>query len=365
MKNTVIILIVSFVFALFSCGKKSNETQPVRKDVTETVFASGNLEPENKYNVIAQSEGYITDLKFNNGDEVKEGQILAIIDNKTNAINASSSENLTGIAAQNASLEGPTLTQAKANLQLLKEKFEQDSLQYSRYQKLIQSNSVSKLELENMKLSFENSKTNYINAGQNFKLLKQQTEQQLILQKSQRDVSNISNDYNQVKAVLAGKIYKKVKEKGDYVRRGDVIAVIGNSGDLYARLNIDENNISKIKLGQEVIVQLNVDKEKTYKAELSEIIPSFDEPSQSFICKARFKEKISFNISGTQLQANITIENKKNVLVIPKIYLGYGNIVKVKGKGNVTIKPGFISSEWVEILSGLEETETIISDIVK
>lgn len=363
MKNIIFILI--FSFALFSCGKKTNETKPIRKDVTETVFASGTLEPENKYNLIAQSEGYIIDLKFNNGDEVKEGQVLAVIDNKTNSINASSTEILTAIAAQNASNEGPTLKQAQSNLKLLQEKFEQDSLQLTRYQKLIQSNSVSKLELENVKLAFENSKTNYINAGQNFKLLKQQTEQQLILQKSQRDVSGVNNDNNIVKAVLSGKIYKKVKEKGEYVRRGDVIAVIGNSEALYARLTIDENNISKIKLGQEVIVQLNVDKEKTYKAELSEIIPSFDEATQSFICKARFKEEISFNISGTQLQANITIANKKNALVIPKQFLGYGNIVRIKDKGNATITPGFISSEWVEILSGLDENETIISDIVK
>ena len=363
MKNINIILLL--VLALFSCGKKTNETKPIRKDITETVFASGTFEPENKYNLIAQSEGYIIDLKFKNGDEVKEGQLLAVIDNKTNVINASSSENLTGLAAQNASIEGPTLKQAQANLKLLQEKFEQDSLQLSRYQKLIQSNSVSKLELENVKLTFENSKTNYINAGQNFKLLKQQTEQQLIIQKSQRDVSSVSNDNNQVKAVLAGKIYKKVKEIGDYVRKGDIIAVIGNAGDLYARLSIDENNISKIKLGQEVVVQLNVDKEKTYKAELSEIIPSFDETTQSFICKAKFKEEISFNISGTQLQANITINNKKNALVIPKTYFGYGNIVRTKDQGNVVIKPGFVSSEWVEVLSGLDENTTIISDIVK
>ena len=140
MKNIVAILI--FLLVLFSCGKKTSETTPVRKDVTETVFASGTLEPENKYNLIAQSEGYIIDLKFNNGDEIKEGQVLAIIDNKTNAINAASSENLTGIVAQNASSEGPTLKQAAANLQLLKEKFEQDSLQLFRYQKLIQTNSV-------------------------------------------------------------------------------------------------------------------------------------------------------------------------------------------------------------------------------
>lgn len=362
MKSIKIVVLFSLVLLLFSCGKKTNETKPIKKDVTETVFASGTLEPENKYNLIAQSEGYIIDLKFNNGDNVKAGQTLAIIDNKTNAINATSADYLTNLVAQNASLEGPTLKQAQANLQLLKEKFEQDSLQYTRYQKLFQSNSVSKLELENMKLAYENSRTNYSNAGQNFKLLKQQTEQQLIIQKSQRDVNGVSNDNNVVKAVLDGKVYKKMKEAGDYVRRGDIIAVIGNSNDLYARLSVDENNISKIKLGQEVTVQLNVDKEKIYKAELSEIIPSFDEATQSFICKAKFKEEISFNISGTQLQANITINTKKNALVIPKAYFGYGNMVRTKDKGNVTVKPGFVSSEWVEILSGLDENTTIVSD---
>jgi multidrug efflux pump subunit AcrA (membrane-fusion protein) len=352
-------------FTLLSCGKKTNETKPEKRDVTETVFASGTLEPDHKYNLIAQSEGYILDLKFNNGDEVKADQVLAIIDNKANAINASSSENLAGIAAQNASNEGPTLKQAQANLQLLRDKFEQDSLQYNRYQKLFQSNSVSKLELENMKLAYENSKTNFSNSSQNFRLLKQQTEQQLIIQKTQRDVSGISNDNNIVKAVLAGKVYKKVKDVGDYVRRGDIIAVIGNSDALYAKLNIDENNISKIKLQQQVIVELNVDKEKTYKAEISEIIPTFDEQTQSFVCKARFADPINFNIAGTQLQANIIIDNKKNALVIPKVFLGYGNVVKTKEKGDVVIKPGFISGEWVEVLSGLDENTTIINDKVK
>ncbi|HWY10324.1 MAG TPA: HlyD family efflux transporter periplasmic adaptor subunit [Bacteroidia bacterium] len=365
MKNIYFISLFVLLPVLFSCGRKTNETKPSRKDITETVFASGTLEPENKYNLIAQSEGYIIALKFNNNDEVKAGQVLAIIDNKTNSINAISTENLTGIAAQNASSEGPTLKQAQSNLQLLKDKFEQDSVQFSRYQKLIQSNSVSKLELENVKLAFENSKINYLNAGQNFKLLKQQTEQQLILQRSQRDVNSVSNDNNEVKAVLEGKIYKKVKEVGDYVHRGDIIAIIGNSGDMYAKLSIDENNISKIKLGQEVIIQLNVDKEKTYKAELSEIIPSFDEPTQSFICKAKFIEPITFNIEGTQLQANITVDNKKNALVIPKSFLGYGNLVKTKDKGDVLIKSGFVSGDWVEVLGGLDENTVILSENVK
>jgi HlyD family secretion protein len=363
MKNLLYILTCGVIF--LSCGKKTNETTPVRKDISEAVFASGILEPENKYNLIAQSEGYIVELKFDNGDMVKKGQLLAIIDNKTNEINAQSAEHLLGLAGQNASPEGPTLKQAQASLQLLKEKFGQDSIQYLRYQKLFQSNSVSKLELETAKLAYESSKTNYNNASQNYRFLKQQTEQQLVIQRSQRDVSSVTGGYNEIKAVLSGKVYRKFKEAGEYVRKGDIIATIGNADTLHANLNVDENNITKIRVGQEVLIQLNVNSQKTYKAKVSEIVPSFDEATQSFICKAQFTDKLDFNIAGTQLQANIIVAEKKNALVIPKLFLGYGNKVKTKSKGEVVIKPGFISGEWVEVVEGLNENETIISDQAK
>jgi len=350
---------------LFSCGKKMNETTPVRKDITETVFASGTLEPEDKYNLTAQSEGYIIELKFDEGDTVKKDQVLAIIDNKTNVVNASGSENLLGIVAQNSGPEGPTLKQAQQNVQLLKEKSEQDSVQLLRYKKLIESNSVSKLELENVRLAYENSKINYLNAAQNYRLQKQQVDQQLISQKLQRDVSSVSNENNVVKAVLRGKIYNKIKQVGDYVRRGDVIAVIGSSEKLYTKLSIDETNIYKIKVGQKAIIQLNTNKEKNYAGIVTEIYSSFDDQTQSFYCKVYFTDNLDFKISGTQLQANIIIGERKNALVIPRNFLGYGNKVLIKGKGESVIETGFISGDWVEIKSGLDENTTILTDQIK
>jgi HlyD family secretion protein len=356
------IILLLTVLISFSCGKKTVETKPERKDITETVFASGTLEPENKYNLTAQSEGYILELRFDNGDIVKTGQVLAIIDNRANQISTQSADILTGIAAQNVSPEGPTLKQSLQNLNFLEQKFQQDSLQYIRYQKLFQSNSVSKLELENAKLAFENSKTNYQNASQSYRLAKQQAEQQLVIQRSQRDISGVSTDNSQVKAVLGGKIYKRLKEVGDYVRRGEVIAVIGSSDDLYTKLSVDETNISKIKTGQEVIIQLNTEKDKNYKGKVSEIYPAFDEQTQSFYCKVSFIEKPEFKIAGTQLQANIIIGTKKNCLVIPKNFLGYGNKVNVKGKGLVSVETGFIANDLVEIKSGISDNDVITSD---
>ena len=162
MKKLLTFLFLSAI--LLSCGKKTSETKPERRDVTETVFASGTLEPEDKYNLTAQTDGYIVELKFDDGDTVKKDQVLAVIDNKTNTVNAASAENVLGLVAKNASPDGPTLKQAEQNLKLLEDKYTQDSVQHARYQKLLQSNSVSKLESENVTLAFETSKTNYKNA---------------------------------------------------------------------------------------------------------------------------------------------------------------------------------------------------------
>ena len=76
-------------------------------------------------------------------------------------------------------------------------------------------------------------------------------------------------------------------------------------------------------------------------------------------------EEPELKISGTQLQANVVIGTKKNALVIPRNYLGYGNKVKLSGQEDFKIvKTGFVSSEWVEILDGVNEADIIETDKV-
>nr|MCU0322958.1 hypothetical protein [Chitinophagaceae bacterium] len=67
-----------FAMAITSCGKKTQETKPIRKDVTETVFASGILEAKNTYSLTAQADGYLVAVNYNEGDIVETGKILAI-----------------------------------------------------------------------------------------------------------------------------------------------------------------------------------------------------------------------------------------------------------------------------------------------
>ena len=364
MKKISLFLSIILAIFLFSCGKKTETATVQRKDITEMVFATGSLKADDEYLVAAQADGYLKTLNFEEGDVINAGRVLAVIDNKQSLVNVNQSGKLLAIAKANATENAPLIQQIIININLAKEKFKQDELQAERFRKLLETNSIAEVEYENATLAVLNTKANIKALEEQMANLQVMANQQVIVQQQQNEVSNAVADYNQIIAYVNGKVYKKRKQLGDYVKKGDVIAVIGNPNKIYANLSIDESNMSKIKLGQSVVIQLNTNAKKTYNAQLAEILPAFDEATQSFYVKAFFSENLDFTITGTQLQANITIGEKKNVLVIPRSYLGFGNKVLVEKKKTVDVKTGIISTDWVEITGGLTENQSILKELL-
>jgi HlyD family secretion protein len=364
--NNKLITAVTLVVAVFlfsSCGKKIAETKPIRKDVTETVFASGILEAKNTYNLTAQADGYLTQINFNEGDIVPVGKVLAVLDNKEAGLNQQSAAELYNIAQSNTQSNAPALQQAQNSITISKQKMELDLVNYERYLKLWANNSIAKIDLDNAELQYKTAKANYQSAAENYKQLLQQAGQQVINTKVAKNINTVITGKNQIKAVVAGKVFKKYKQTGDYVKKGETIALMGFAENIYAKVNIDEGNISKIKIGQEAFIQLNTNKEKIYKAVVSEIYPSFDEATQSFICKLSFTDTLDFTIVNTQLQSNIVVGINKNALLIPRNYLDFGGNVQVKDKKEkVKVVTKFVSNDWVQVLSGIDENTVLVTD---
>lgn len=364
--NHKIIFGLCAVLFFTACGKKVEETKPIRKDVTETVFASGVLEAKNTYTLKAQIDGYLSAVNFEEGDIVSEGKIVAIVDNKESSFNNESAKELYDIAQSNTQSTAPALLQAQNNINLNKQKMEQDFVQFQRYKKLWENNTVAKIDFENSELQYKTAKTNYESALEYYKQLQQQATQQVISNKVTKDINNIVLNKNQIKALKSGKIFKKYKQVGDYVTRGEAIALIGEPTNIYAKVNIDEGNIGKVKVGQEALVQLNTNKDKTYKGKVAEIYPSFDESTQSFICKISFNEPLDFIIVNTQLQSNIIVGINKNALLIPRNYVDFGGNVQVKDqKEKLKITTQFASSDWVQVLSGIDENTVLVTENIK
>ena len=106
------ILTLGISLLIMSCGKATQETAPIRKDVTETVFASGILEADYLYNLTAQADGTLKTILFTEGDIVPQGMVLAIVENRESGFNTASAEALYDIARSNASPDAPGMLQA-------------------------------------------------------------------------------------------------------------------------------------------------------------------------------------------------------------------------------------------------------------
>ena len=136
------------LLVFFSCKNDQKETKPVIKDIEELVFASGELEWNNQYNLIAQTDGMITNLTLEEGQDIIAGQDIGSIDNQTNVYNKVSAEKQLEIANENASMESPQLKKMEKDMFVAELKYQQDKIQLERYQRLYEKQSIAKVELE-------------------------------------------------------------------------------------------------------------------------------------------------------------------------------------------------------------------------
>ena len=347
MKNSLFLLLT--LSTLVSCGTKE-EGKPVVQDIKELVFASGELEWDNSYNLTAQTDGILVNATFDVGNKVTENQIIASIDNKTNENNTASAKDLVVISKENLTENAPSLQQLQQNIKFAESKYQQDKTQAERYKRLYDSQSIAKVEYENMQLAAENSLSQLNALKKQYQQVLQQSKQNYINTENQLKNNQVVLGYNKLVVPQKGTIIKKLKFSGDYVKKGDVIAVIA-----------DENSIGKVKIGQTVFVQLNTNKNEVYNAKISEILAAFDEQTQSFICKVIFDKPLNTSLYGTQLEANILVGEKKNALLIPRNFLGFGNKVMVKGKDEaIIVKTGIVSTEYVEILDGITKEDVLL-----
>ena len=358
MKNSLFLLLT--LSTLVSCGTKE-EGKPVVQDIKELVFASGELEWDNSYNLTAQTDGILVNATFDVGNKVTENQIIASIDNKTNENNTASAKDLVVISKENLTDNAPALQQLQQNIKFAESKYQQDKTQAERYKRLYDSQSIAKVECENIQLAAENSLSQLNALKKQYQQVLQQSKQNYINTENQLKNNQVVLGYNKLVVPQKGTIIKKLKFSGDYVKKGDVIAVIADENKVEGVLNVDENSIGKVKIGQTVFVQLNTNKNEVYNAKISEILAAFDEQTQSFICKVIFDKPLNTSLYGTQLEANILVGEKKNALLIPRNFLGFGNKVMVKGKDEaIIVKTGIVSTEYVEILDGITKEDVLL-----
>jgi multidrug efflux pump subunit AcrA (membrane-fusion protein) len=345
------------------CKPKYEEAMPKPGPVTEAVFASGIIEPKDAYTVTSLSDGFIVRSYVAENDLVHDKQVLFQLDNRQQNTQVQIARTNEEFARTNAGGNSPTLLQIQAQIDAARVKARTDSITLGRLQRLLATNSASRQDLDNAALNYQSSVSSYRALLENHKATEDKARQDYANSRAQLQNAQAGNQYFLLEAIGPGKVYQVFKKQGDLVRRGDQVAQLGNPDSIVITLDVDEGSISKVQLGQQALVELNTDKNKTYEARITKIYPHFHEASQSYKVEARFLKEMPGLISGTQLQANVITNKKDNALLIPHVYLLPGDKVLVKHDkkaDTVSITTGIVSDEWIEVLTGLTANDKIL-----
>ena len=160
-----------------------------------------------------------------------------------------------------------------------------------------------------------------------------------------------------------GIVYQVMKEQGEAVRMNEPVAFVGDASKRIIRLGVDQQDIQKIKLGQQVLFKTDITGDSVYPAVVKKIYQMMNESNQSFRVDAIFSEPFPSSFIHCPVEANIVVNKKENALVLPRTALAGKDSLLVEENGNrkkIHVSIGAANGDYVEILNGIDEKTNII-----
>jgi HlyD family secretion protein len=222
-----------------------------KNDILEQVAASGKIQPETEVKISSEVSGEIIDLNVKEGDSVIMGQLLVrirpdILQNQVQSAEAS----LNSVRA-NYSQSQATLLQRQAEAARLE-------IEFLRSKKLFEQKVISDTE-------YLSAKTNFEVAQQQVKATERSIESaKFNVQSSQsnlnQSMSNLAR--TEIYAPASGTVSKLSIEKGEKVvgtaqMAGTEMLIIANLNNMEVQVDVNENDIVKVKLGHKVRIEVD------------------------------------------------------------------------------------------------------------
>jgi HlyD family secretion protein len=355
--NTVLSVLLLFV----SCKNEREKTQPAVQDITESVYASGIVKSENQYQVFATVNGLIKGVLVTEGDMVKKDQPIISIVNETSELNRQNAQLAAEYANVNANRD--KLNELRINIDMARTRMQNDSTLLERQRSLWAQQIGTHNDLEQRELAYQNSVTTYKAAILRYNDMERQLNFAARQALKNLEISTtLSGDYI-IRSRTDGKVYSVLKERGEMVNPQSPVAVIGDADHFLLELQVDEYDIAKIRLGQQVLINMDSYKGQVFEGKITKIDPIMDQRSRSFTLEAVYTKEPSVLYPNLTVEANIIIETKKHALTIPRSYLTDDNYVITADKQKKKVTTGLKDYQRVEIISGLNKNDVILKPV--
>ena len=316
--------------------------QPVQRTVTDYLELTGNTRAIKAVQLVARVAGYLDKVFFQDGQFVKEGQLLFLIQQNTYQDN---------------------LRQTEAAILQQKARLEYAEIQLARYSKLVQEKAASQTDVDNWRYQRDSAQAN------------------LQAAEAQRDLAKLNLGYTEVRSPFDGRIDRRQKDPGNLVGSGEntVLAEINQINPIYVYFNISDADLARL-IGEThwtpgqaravkwpVLGGLLTEKEYPHKGQLDFASISLTSTTGTLLMRGVFSNPDGKILPGLYARVHVPVKEGPAFLV-PQEAIGYdqrGSYVLMVNENNVVqrssvrigtlvdhlrvVEEGLTGNEWVVI----------------
>jgi len=294
--------------------------------------------------------GKILKINVKEGDYVKKGQLLAIVD--TSEIKAQKQELMAGLkeieAGKEEALSGEKAAQAQYDFM---------KTTYQRIKNLYKENAVPKQKVDEIEMKLKGAEAQLQQVKAKLKQLEAKEKQ---LQAKLKQIQIMEN-YGYIKAPFDGYVIKKLMDVGSMASPGMPVFIIGNK-DIQFQSFIDAKYINNVKVGDKLTVYIDA-VNKTYKGKVVEKNENADPMNNSFSIKIDIPDEIGVGFYG---KSYINAKEEEKIL-IPETAISRLNDISavfiIDENGILHLTPVELGEKYngkIEVKSGIKEGQKIV-----
>ncbi len=295
-----------------------NIVQPLIRSVESTMTLPANIEAIEEASIFSHVAGYLKKIYVDEGDVVKKNELLATID-------------------------APDIVDAYNNT---KAEYLYQKVTRDRYQQLVQQQVISQQEFDTVDAKYNEAKALYEAAAANLA-------------------------YTYIRAPFSGNIARRYKYPGDLITVGKgqlhPIFLEVNESTLRISINVPQTNISNVRIGELVDIQVDAFPHDTFKGKISRIDDQLDPTTKTQRILVDIPNPDNKLHAGMFANIILRFAHKDNAITLPQ------DVVETEGKKNfvfvfsdgkahkVEVQTGIRDSSVVEITGGINPTDQVIS----
>ena len=284
------------------------------RDMPTYLGTTATLEPEKQADVLAKVGDEIRQILVEEGEHVKEGAVLAVLDG----------------AAQGVMLE-----EAEARLRALQ-------LDLDRIDKLHDQQLASDKDLHNARSRQEEAQ-------------------------AQRNAAKLQLDYTNIIAPFSGQIAERFVDPGQNVSIGTRLFAIVDRDPLMVKIYLPEKGAGKVEPGQDVVISPDTDPDLKVRGRVLRIAPIVDPRTGTVKVTCEIQGSQSALNPGSFVRVSIQIDLHHDALCIPKRALvpegGETFVYRAVADSalKVPVKTGYANGDLVEVIEGLAAGQRVVS----